>query len=153
MHDPQVYKEPHEFNPDRFIRDGKIDPDIRDPFQFAFGFGRRYAETRDIRTVYSTHTSGVYSRICPGRYFARAALFINIASALHVFDIGPPTDEQGQPIEVQATMSDGLTSYVPSAPHLYLTFCGANSCASTITIGFLRIAGVPSNPARLVRRP
>lgn len=41
MHDPEVYADPDKFNPERFIRDGKLDPSIRDPFNFAFGFGRR----------------------------------------------------------------------------------------------------------------
>ena len=29
------------FNPDRFLRDGALNPDVRDPSQIAFGFGRR----------------------------------------------------------------------------------------------------------------
>ena len=32
-------------------------------------------------------------RICPGRYYADASLFINIAMILHVFDISPPLDK------------------------------------------------------------
>ena len=41
MHDPEVYPNPDEFRPERFIRDGKIDPSIRDPAAFVFGSGRR----------------------------------------------------------------------------------------------------------------
>ncbi|KAI0693302.1 cytochrome P450 [Cerioporus squamosus] len=41
MHDPEVYAEPHRFLPDRFMRDGKLDPDVRDPEDFVFGYGRR----------------------------------------------------------------------------------------------------------------
>ena len=51
-------------------------------------------------------------RICPGRYFADAALFINIASVLHVFDITPPLDDDGNAIHVNVEMSDGFISYV-----------------------------------------
>ena len=51
-------------------------------------------------------------RICPGKYFAEAAIFINIASVLHVFDITPPLDHNGQPIKIHPRMSDGLVSYV-----------------------------------------
>ena len=42
MHDPDEYEDPDEFRPERFIRDGKLDPNIRDPLAFAFGFGRRH---------------------------------------------------------------------------------------------------------------
>nr|VWO96823.1 N/A [Ganoderma boninense] len=90
MHDPDEYEDPDEFRPERFIRDGKLDPSVRDPLAFVFGFGRR---------------------ICPGRYFADTSLFINIASVLHVFDIGPPLDENGDPIRVKMEMSDGFLSY------------------------------------------
>ena len=61
----------------------------------------------------SPFRTGFGSRICPGRYFADAALFINIASVLHVFDIGPPLDEKGNPIYVKMEMSDGFLSCVP----------------------------------------
>ena len=41
MHDPNVYEDPDEFHPDRFIRDGKLDPDVVDPATIVFGAGRR----------------------------------------------------------------------------------------------------------------
>ena len=43
MHDPAVYEDPDVFRPERFIRDGKLDPDVRDPYAYVFGFGRRLA--------------------------------------------------------------------------------------------------------------
>ena len=41
MHDPETYDCPSEFRPERFIKDGKLDPSVRDPVGFIFGFGRR----------------------------------------------------------------------------------------------------------------
>jgi len=41
LHDESVYKDPGTFNPDRFLKDGELDPDIRPPEVAAFGFGRR----------------------------------------------------------------------------------------------------------------
>ncbi|RPD57201.1 CyP450 monooxygenase [Lentinus tigrinus ALCF2SS1-7] len=89
LHDPEIYEDPDVFKPERFIRDGKLDPDVRDPYDFAFGFGRR---------------------ICPGRFFGDAALFINIAAMLHVFDISPPLDERGEEIAIEPIMSDCIMS-------------------------------------------
>ena len=42
MHDPELYPEPDKFIPERFLKDGHLNPDIRDPGSIAFGFGRRY---------------------------------------------------------------------------------------------------------------
>ncbi|KAI0752761.1 cytochrome P450 [Daedaleopsis nitida] len=89
MHDPDVYEDPDSYRPERFLKDGRLDPSVRDPSAFIFGYGRR---------------------ICPGRYFAEAALFINTASLLHVFDITPPVDEDGNPVKIVPQMSDGLVS-------------------------------------------
>ncbi|KAL7280059.1 hypothetical protein ACG7TL_006474 [Trametes sanguinea] len=90
LHDPVEYPQPDEFRPERFIRDGQLDPDIRDPTHYMFGFGRR---------------------ICPGRHFAEDVLFLTIASVLHVFDIGLPQDDNGQPNRIEYQQSDGLLSY------------------------------------------
>lgn len=41
MHDPEIYENPDDFDPDRFIKDGQLDPNVRDPAEYVFGFGRR----------------------------------------------------------------------------------------------------------------
>ena len=46
MHDPLEYKDPERFCPERFIRNEKLDADVRDPYDFIFGFGRRYEPAR-----------------------------------------------------------------------------------------------------------
>ena len=50
------------------------------------------------------------SRICPGRYFADDSLFLNVACVLHVFDIEPPLDDNGNPIRIEPRVTDGFLS-------------------------------------------
>ena len=40
QHDEIIYPDPYTFNPDRWIKDGKINTEIRDVTS-GFGFGRR----------------------------------------------------------------------------------------------------------------
>ncbi|KAF5366421.1 hypothetical protein D9758_009789 [Tetrapyrgos nigripes] len=68
-HDPNVYKNPMEFNPDRFLRS---QPE-RDPKDIIFGFGRR---------------------LCPGRLLGDASIFITLAMSLAAFDIQPLKGER-----------------------------------------------------------
>ena len=41
MHDPEVFEDPMVFQPERYLKDGKLNPDVRDPDAAVFGFGRR----------------------------------------------------------------------------------------------------------------
>ncbi|KAF8874410.1 putative CyP450 monooxygenase [Infundibulicybe gibba] len=90
LHDPIMYPQPHEFIPERFLKDGRINRDVRDPRVAAFGYGRR---------------------ICPGRFLSENSMFSVIASVLAVFNISAPLDETGNPIQLKPDMSTGPLSY------------------------------------------
>ncbi|KAI1782455.1 cytochrome P450 [Ganoderma leucocontextum] len=77
---PEEYPEPDEFQPERFLEGSRP---TRDPVDFAFGFGQRFAD-------------------CPGRHLAESTLFILCASVLHLFNVGPPvSDSDGVPLNIR----------------------------------------------------
>ena len=41
LYNEQVFPEPQEFKPERFLKNGELDSSVRDPLDIAFGFGRR----------------------------------------------------------------------------------------------------------------
>lgn len=100
LHDPEVFEDPLEYKPERFLKDGKLNPEVLDPSVASFGYGRR---------------------ICPGRFFANNSLFSIIAHVLSVYDIKPGLDENGNEVKITPGMSTGLLSYVPHV-HAYWTF-------------------------------
>lgn len=73
--DPAVYPEPHVFNPERFLKDGKLDRSVKDPEDRVFGSSRR---------------------ICPGKHFASRAIFLRFATILATFDIEPGVNDKGE---------------------------------------------------------
>ncbi|KAH9937816.1 cytochrome P450 [Epithele typhae] len=95
-HDPRIYPNPDPFSPERFLKDGEIDPTVQDPAAIAFGYGRR---------------------VCPGKHFAETSLFIVIATVLHTLSVSPVVGPDGQPIMPSGEMTHGLLSSVPFCGH------------------------------------
>jgi len=87
LNDEDVYKDPEIFNPERFLKDGKLDPNVKSPDFAAFGFGRR---------------------ICPGRHFALDSIFLAVACILATFDIEKAVDEYGKPITLKEEFISGV---------------------------------------------
>jgi len=77
LHDEGMYPDPYAFKPERFLLDGKPNPNVRDP-QAGFGDGRR---------------------ICPGRHMATDSLWISVVSILATFDITKVIGDDGKIIE------------------------------------------------------
>ncbi|KAI1080356.1 cytochrome P450 [Whalleya microplaca] len=85
-HDPAVYHDPSSFNPSRHL-----DPDpCPDPRNYVFGFGRR---------------------ICPGKLFGEASVWLMIARSLAVFNVTKARDEAGKEIEPELRWKPGALSY------------------------------------------
>ncbi|TFY72458.1 hypothetical protein EVG20_g545 [Dentipellis fragilis] len=76
LHDPETYKNPFDFVPERFIKTETHTPEA-DPYLWSFGFGRR---------------------ICPGLNLADASIYISIAMTLAAFDITKARDASGNEI-------------------------------------------------------
>jgi len=83
LHDPARYPEPDTFKPERFINpNGSL---LDDPVLVSvFRYGKR---------------------VCPGRHFAEATLFITVASLLSVFNVEKGETPNDQPFEYTYTGS------------------------------------------------
>ena len=59
LHDRKAFNDPQEFQPERYLKDGKLNPDVRDP-DCAFGFGRRSVNISPICTLINSFPLAVY---------------------------------------------------------------------------------------------
>ena len=80
LHDPEIYPDPEEFKPERFLNE---DGTVRDDPTLALAFG-------------------VGKRICPGRHFVDATIFIVASSVLSAYNVTKAKDENGDEIPVRA---------------------------------------------------
>ncbi|KAH7928189.1 cytochrome P450 [Leucogyrophana mollusca] len=91
--DTDVYCDPSEFKPERYITgDGRLSETFTD---VSWGFGRR---------------------VCPGRYLADASMWISIASMLATLKIGKAIGQAGYEIDVTPEFSGGVALY----PHPFV---------------------------------
>ncbi|KZP26041.1 cytochrome P450 [Athelia psychrophila] len=90
LNDPTVYPDPSVFNPERFLKDGKIDPEVQDPQLAVFGYGRR---------------------ICPGRRVANAFTWLSAGYILASFKVEKPAASDGMPIEPEVKYCSGIVRH------------------------------------------
>ena len=50
FYDESIYPAPHTYDPERYLKDGKLDLNVRDPVERVFGSGRRW-ELCDGRAI------------------------------------------------------------------------------------------------------
>ncbi|KAF8483917.1 cytochrome P450 [Russula ochroleuca] len=83
LHNPEAYPDPEEFKPERFLEE---DGSVRDDptLSLVFGIGKR---------------------ICPGRHFVDATLFIVTSSVLSIFNVTKAKDENDHEIPVKAAVT------------------------------------------------
>lgn len=79
-----VYPNPEVFNPDRFMNPTK--PEVLQHLESVWGFGRR---------------------VCPGKAFAEANLWLVIANTIAMMDIRKVLDEDGNPVTPSGEFESG----------------------------------------------
>ena len=118
LNDETQYPDPRNFYPERFMgstkettaQNGETGPNTVDPKDVIFGFGRRY-EISLSRIIHALTV--VILRICPGRFFADASVWLTIANVLAVFEIGPYVEPStGAEVRPEVAYLSGFTRSV-----------------------------------------
>ncbi|KAF8799180.1 cytochrome P450 [Phlegmacium glaucopus] len=90
LYNEAEYPDPSAFKPERFLKDGQLDSNIRDPAAIAFGFGRRS---------------------CPGSHIAFSTLWLTAASVLAAFQLSKPVNKDGRVIEPSCEYHAGVVRH------------------------------------------
>ena len=88
LHDPKVYSNPMDFNPDRF---NGLDSEMKKVTELTFGFGRRF---------------------CPGTHFGESTLFSVVSTTLATCDVLPGLDKDGNEALPKCVYTSGTIVYV-----------------------------------------
>ena len=106
LHDPKVFNNPEEYQPERYLKDGKLNPNVMDRDSVAFGHGRRWAYFLYIYIYITEHLPT--GRICPGRHLSDSSLYLIASCVLAVYNIKPPVDNQANVIELKPEFTHRL---------------------------------------------
>ncbi|KAI0819811.1 cytochrome P450 [Trametes gibbosa] len=88
--DTTLYPEPQKFRPERWLEMDAPTAELANPRRFVFGFGRR---------------------VCPGRDFADAGVWLAMACVISLFDIAKAVDAYGHEITPPPEFSSGFVSH------------------------------------------
>ena len=109
LHDPKTFNNPMKFQPERYLKDGKLNPDVMDPDSAVFGFGRRSVDVA-FSVMRSSYGLNLSASMCPGKHFANNSSYILASCLLAVYDITPPVDDRGNVIELKPEFTSALAS-------------------------------------------
>ncbi|TFY83467.1 hypothetical protein EWM64_g548 [Hericium alpestre] len=84
-----MYTDPHTFYPERFMNQDSQTAEMTDPKNVVFGFGRR---------------------LCPGKFFGDANIWLVVASVLAAFDITKRRNDRGEEIPPLVDYASGFVS-------------------------------------------
>ncbi|KAI9449001.1 cytochrome P450 [Lactarius psammicola] len=88
--DEQMYPDAHKFNPERFLNRNGLESEQTDPKDFVFGFGRR---------------------VCPGKAFADANVWIAAACIIAAFQAPVSRNERGEKVMPPAQFTSGFVRH------------------------------------------
>ena len=111
--DERTWNDPGQFLPERFLAKGGANTEVLDPRDIIFGHGRRWV------VVIWSHRMLVKPpasfRICPGRQFADATLFLAIANIVATLDIQKALDTKGKAVTPRVSFTDTFVRSVADA--------------------------------------